>query len=115
MSELLVKVGKSGEFFCQMGAHKVTTGRAYDFQLWTEDDRGGWHWSTATICAACRGHFMQADLEADAPDMERDYFARHPEDAIRDQMAERMAESEDAGSRWLDPVSRHLTFPADRS
>ncbi len=114
MSDLLVKVGKPGEFFCQMGAHKVTTGRAYDFQLWTRNDAGAWHWSTATVCASCRGHFGQADLEADAEELSAWRVLPSEEDAARDAVRERMAEADEAGSRWLDPVSRHLTFPADR-
>ena len=129
MSELLVKVGKPGEFFCQMRAHRVSAGRAYDFQAWTQNDAGAWHWSTVTVCANCRGHFGRADREADAAEMPeqvteenlprllasvkmRPYHDQEAEDAARDQMRERMAEERD-GSRWLDPVSRHLTFPHD--
>lgn len=102
MSDLLVKVGKPGEFFCQMCAKKRAGVRAYDFQVWTADYAGFWGWRTITICEPCRKDFTIADLEFEADKMERDFYERHPE-----------ASEEERGSRWLDPVSRHLTFPPD--
>lgn len=92
---------------CSMCLKTKDAGRVYDFEVALMDPLTGYTVASrgvATICESCRTDFHYADMELDAPEMERQARERDAEEACS-------PEYDDLPHR--EP-NRHWTFPADK-
>lgn len=107
---------------CSMCLETKDAGRVYDFEIALMDPLTGSTVASrgvASICESCRKDFHYADLELEAPEMERQARQREEEEALDMESPRLVSEATvDALIDRYGPADRfghqHWTFPTGR-